>query len=116
MFTNIKVMFTNLSRAGCTKFRIYRVSQLSKVLDITIVLLESLETLVIQKRSEGLDDGFVSHDPESEILSMIYNQPNRNATEFSKDPEPTTQMIASLEEITVTQEIIGKNNYLLFFL
>jgi len=83
-------------------------------MDITIVLLESCETLVIQKRLEGLDDGFVSHDPESEILSMIYNQPSRNNIEFSTDPEPTAQMIACLEEITVTQEIIGKINYLLF--
>jgi len=88
----------------------FRVSELSEALDKAIVVLNAYETWSIQNLSEHTGDGFVSHDPEAEIISMIYNQPSRYQIEVSTHSEATAQMIASLEEITVTQKVIGKKN------
>jgi len=83
--------------------------------DIAIARIVSFETWAIRNQSERIGDGFESHVPaETVIYNMIYKQTNRFSTVATRLPEITKQMIASLEEITVTQEIIGRKTELLF--
>jgi len=101
------VSLNDRAQCCCTGFY-FRASEMSKILDITIDLLITYETWAIINQSECIGDGFESHAPESHIFKMIYNQTNRLFNGDITRSKITRQMTASLEEITVTQEIIGK--------
>jgi len=88
----------------------FRVRRLFEVVDKMITDLKYYEAGILAKLTEPIDNGFISNDPEYEIMTMIYRQPSRRQVVPSARPEPTTQMVASLLEITVNQGIISKKN------
>jgi len=69
--------------------------------------------------AKGMDrnrsaDGFISNEPEHILLDLIYNDPSRRQVTAIACPQPTIHLILALQEIKVTQEIIGKKSDWLF--